>query len=60
MPENKSQIGQIEIDRSEDKYVRDGQVELRNEMNCDQGGGQKGRSVRVFGTGVVWVWVLKR
>lgn len=38
VPENRSQIGQIETDRSEDKRTRDGQVELRNEMTCDQGG----------------------
>ena len=37
-PENRSQKGQIEIDRSEDKCRRKGQVELRNEMNCDRGG----------------------
>ena len=38
MPENKSQKGQIEIDRSEDKCMRDKQDELRNEMRCDRGG----------------------
>jgi len=41
--------------------MQKGQVELRNEMNCDQGGvQQRGRRARIFGTGAVWVRALTR
>ena len=54
MPENRSQKGQMEIDRSEDEGMQEAD-ELNNEMKSDQVGVEEGRLIDSWDW--VWVWV---